>query len=172
MRIDEIISEINRRGFLQGVAGMAASTAIPAAAQSLNSPSEINLSIDSKEAFIQNFIKQEPIFAKPQYRAMLEKMIALRQDGTVDVENTIISMMRYFNNKVLPTMIETFEYLLHEIETLMTDYSLWNQLNAQDKNNVKEAYADIKKQLPVMKQKVKELESPSLMHNLLQRMKP
>lgn len=154
MRINEIISEATRRGFLKGITGMAASTAIPAGAQSLNNHNEIDLPIDSKKAFIQNIIEQEPIFEKPEYRAMLEKIIAVRSDGTVDLEYTMNAMIRYFNNAILPSMVEGLEHLLSELASLMTDYSLWNQLSAEDKNNVKEAYIEIKNQLPKMRQKI------------------
>jgi hypothetical protein len=89
---------------------------------------------------------------------MLDKLVAVDTDGTVDLEVTMANMMKIFANELAPGFVEMFEHLGKIIEEAIADPE-FAQLTPQEQADLKDALVDIKKKLPEMKQTVANIQS-------------
>ena len=114
--------------------------------------------IESKEDFVKFFLERNPEYTKPENKAMLDKLVAVDTDGTVDLEVTMANMMKIFANELAPGFVEMFEHLSRIIEEAISDPE-FAQLTPQEQTDLKDALVDIKKKLPEMKQTVTNIQA-------------
>jgi hypothetical protein len=133
------------------------STAAPAAAATTPTP-------DTKENFIKHLRQQVP--NSPETDAILERVIAVDYDGTIDFEETLLNMGKVLTKEIAPQFLNSIGSIIKQVEAAKTNPAEWNKFTPEQQKGMEEAIQEWNKTMPkVMADMAKEaekLDSPEI----------
>ena len=142
----------------QALAPAAPPTAAPTAAPAVTPASGLSTPTpDTKENFIKTLRQQVP--SSPETDAMLERIIAVDPDGTIDVEETMLNMTKVLTKELMPQVINTIGSIIKKVEVAKTNPAEWNKFTPEQQKGMEEAIQEWNKTMPkVMADMAKEAE--------------
>lgn len=148
----------------QALAPASPSGAAPTAAPTTPTP-------DTKENFIKHLQQQGP--RSPETDAMIERVVAVDPDGTIDIEETMLNMAKVLTKEVMPQVVNSIGSIIKQVEAAKTNPAEWNKFTPEQQKGMVEAIQEWNKTMPkVMADMAKEaekLDSPEVQGALANR---
>jgi hypothetical protein len=112
---------------------------------------------DTKENFIKHLQQQVP--NSPETDAILERVIAVDHDGTIDFEETMLNMAKFLSKEIMPQVLNSIGSIIKQVEAAKTNPAEWNKFTPEQQKGMEEAIQEWNKTMPkVMADMAKEAE--------------
>jgi hypothetical protein len=113
-------------------------------------------SAESYKAWLQKSAADDGL--SPEDTAGLLNMVVTDQDGSIDMDATMVKTMKSFAD-LMPQLLEMFTEWIAVLEKAKADPAQWSALTPEEQKSIDEAIAEGKARLPEMQAQIKQMQS-------------